>query len=393
MDHTGIFTRRFLVYFAIITGSLLVVVTAMLWILSFNYEKQVHRKLASFVKSELGADISFRHVSVSLLRNFPRMRLDINDLSVYAEDTEAIRIGKATIIFNLEKILSDSLDIEQVVITDGELTLFTDEQGKQTRIPSPQNANPGKSRFALILASQKLIVKNILFISESRVKKNLTRVHITEGRLDVEINKPVTIIRGNINGSLDSLVAAGNVIFSKLEARADGLEFEMNSETGVRTLKQGTLTANELKLVPSLVLTRMVNGTFIDLSISSENDLNAFLSLFNLKTGNDFKQTNPDAKATLDFRQKGLINAFQKPYTELDFAVRDARLESSMLPFPLTSLFITGNYNNGDRHSPETAGIYIDTIHAQVSDSYIDGKIRVNDLTVAANFRQAGFRY
>jgi hypothetical protein len=205
-------------------------------------------------------------------------------------------------------------------------------------------------------------------------------VNIAEGQFVASITGPRSRICGKINGKLDSLISGGNLILSNLSFGSDDLLYTMNDSTGEQTLEHGKIMAESLEIIPSFSLVRKDSNMVIDFSLHCENDLNAFLAIFNLKTEKDLEQVNPDAKASLNFKQTGIISATQNPYTELDFMIRDAKIESIRLPYPVSGLNISGNYNNGAEHKAKSACIRIDTLHARIEDSFIDGSAVISDL-------------
>jgi hypothetical protein len=367
-------------YLAIITVSLLLVLILAYWLLAAVFQKQVVNEFKGYLQRYHGTEVNFDNAHLSFLRSFPRVRLQITGLVFSDQEKEVMKIGELTVLLNLRKIIGDSIEVERVVIKDAVLNLLTDEQGKSTRLFSSRDSSQTGPGTTVTMASQELLVYNFRFRAENRAKKNLTRFEVTEGRFIVGINKPVTRITGDIKGVLDSLISRGTLILSKLPVSSEKLVFAMNESTGLQSLEEGFIMAQGIKLVPTFTLSKQEDGQYIDWSVQCENDLNAFFSIINLKKGKDFKQVNPDAKATLFFRQNGLIDAIQNPYTELDFAISGAKIESRMMPYPVTDLFISGNYNNGEQHSARSASIRIDTLHARVRDSFLEGKGWVNNL-------------
>jgi hypothetical protein len=349
-------------------------------VLSLFFQKQVRQELAGYVGHFIGAEVTFSDFSLSLLRNFPSMRMEISGIKAYDQGQEVLDVGRFTIIFSLTEIAVGTLDVKKIVIRDAKLTTITDEQGKRYRLSVLQDPGPGKKGKTLGLISQEVIIDNITVQSENRIKKNLTRVTVTHGRFMAGLNKPVTTITGEMKGTIDSLVSKGRLIFSELPVKAEDMVYIINSETGEQHVEQGSLSLANLKLVTVFSMKKDEQGQIIDLSLRSDNDLNAFLGLLNVKFGKDLEQVNPEAKATLVFREQGLVTPFVNPFMELEFSIADARIVSEKLPFPVTNLVIKGNYNNGEDHSWKTACIVIDTVHAEINESYIDGKLQVDNL-------------
>lgn len=361
------------------TGLALAVILTLL-VISIAFQQQLKKDITSYVSRYLGIEMTFDKLNVSLIKNFPRMRLEIDGISVMDRDKEAVTIGEFALILNLRKIFSDSLDLEKVIIKDAVIRMITDASGNETKMVSHHDSTSIKTKKEINLSSQELQITNVLFIMENKVKNDITRVHLDNGQLLVGVQKPVTRLTGMVAGNLDTLMSGGTMIFRDLPIAARDIVYTMNKETRVDSISRGAIYLAELELVPAMTLTHGDNGNVIDLSVTCENDLNKFLSILQLKFRKKMRQVNPAAKATVMFREQGLMNAFQNPYTEIDFAVRDANIESEMLPFPISSLTITGNYNNGEGHTGATAQVVIDTLHVTVKDSYIDANLRVENL-------------
>ena len=363
-----------------ITAGLILCLILAYWAMAASFQKQVMQQFKTYLQSYPGTQANFEHASLSFLRSFPRVHLRITGLTFLDREKETLKIKDLIVLLNLRKIISDSIDVEQVVIRDAVLDLFTDEQGNQTQLFSHHDSSQAGTGTSVTLNSMKIELYNFNFSSENRAKKNITKFNVTDGRFVVGVNQPVTRISGEIKGTLDSLITRGNLIFSNLPVSSNNLVFAFNDSARTQALEQGFFMVESLKLVPAFSLSQKEDGMFIDWSISSENDLNAFLSIINLKEKKDLKQVNPNSKATIVFRQKGVIDALENPFTELDFSISEAKIEGKKMPYPVTDLFISGNYNNGEKHSSRSASISIDTLHARISGSFIDGKVWVNNL-------------
>jgi hypothetical protein len=367
-------------YLVIITASFIVVLVFAVWILAAALQNKIRHEITGYLQKYPGTELSYDQFRISFLKSFPKVHLEITGIVCSDQDHEALKAGKLTVIFNLKKIIHDSIDIQQVVIRDASLNLFSDVHGSLTQLFSSLKSNPQDSGNSLSFSPGEILVYNFLFRSENRTKKNMIRFEVTEGSFLVGINKPLTRLTAKFKGRLDSLTSRGTSILSNLAACSDKLVLVNDNERNVLALEQGNIMAENLELTPSFSLSKQEDGRLIDWSIRCDNDLNDFLSILNMKAGKDLKQTNPDAKATLVFRQKGIISNNQNPYTELDFAITDAKIKSNKMPYPVTDLFISGNYNNGEKHSSQSASIRIDTLHARIGDSFIEGKANVNNL-------------
>jgi hypothetical protein len=355
-------------------------IIATLWIISFSFQKEARKELRDYIQSTVGADFTYDRAKVSLLRNFPRIRLEINDITVYDSTDESLKIGKMTVLFNFRKIFNDTLDIEKIILRDACLDLVTNPAGRQTKLIRPPDGQ-AKTKKSISISSQEIKLVNFTLFKRNQIKHNLLKISIKSGEFFVGIAKPVTLLHGKVTGTLDSLITGNKTILSNLKVQADDLLYTINDSTGIQCLEQGKIKAGDIDITPYYKLEKSDSNKVIDLSLSCENDLNAILSIFNIKQELDLKQVNPDARAKLEYRETGIVTADKNPYTELDFEINSARIEGKKLPFPINDLNIKGNYNNGPEHTHKTACIRIDTLHADLDDSFIYGSALISDLS------------
>jgi hypothetical protein len=122
-------------------------------------------------------------------------------------------------------------------------------------------------------------------------------------------------------------------------------------------------------------------GNNIELSISSEGNLNTFIDLLELRKGFDITQVNEEADLRMFYNQRGYVDAVTRPYSEFDFEISNAELTGKILPYPLKIRYLDGNYNNGEDHSPLTAVVEIDTLHGEIQESYINGHLKLTNFS------------
>ena len=155
---------------------------------------------------------------------------------------------------------------------------------------------------------------------------------------------------------------------------------KVNQLTGEKEIEQGDIFANTLQLKPRIKMRPKDDGQWIELHITAEDNINTFLDLFEFPAGFDIKQVNPEAKLILSYNQTGFVNPVQRPYSELDFEITNAEFTADFLPIPIKVSAIRGNYNNGEGHSPETVQLVIDTIHAEAGESFLYGRLKLENL-------------
>ena len=202
---------------------------------------------------------------------------------------------------------------------------------------------------------------------------------IDQAQLDLSNNNNILVLKVQALGNLDTLVANEALLFSNQSFRLEDAILNINKKTKEIQLQQGEIYANSLKITPKLNLQPQGDGNLIDLHFISEGNFDDILELIELRKETKLTQLNPNANLHISFNQSGFINPFEKPYSEIDFNISNAKLAGDILPYPLEIIALKGNYNNGAQHSNESASVVIDTIHAEIENSFIYGSLSVKN--------------
>ena len=360
--------------------TLIGVLIGILLTLSIVYKDSAHERLLKYVNQEFEGKIHFNEFSFSYLRRFPRIFIELKDVSVLDNNYEVVKIGKLEVLLNLESIWSKKINIEKLLISDAMLSAEVDSLGNKHRILASERKATERKQSSLILESRNIKITNSKVYFGNMIKGNRTYLTINSANFRLATQDSLLILTGQLDGFLDTLVSNKTVLFDNQPIKVVNAEIRINQLTGEKEVVKGEIRANTLKLTPHLKMIPKDDGQLIELKITAEDNFDTFLELFHFHTGFDFSQVNPGAKLVMSYNQKGFVNAFLRPFSKLDFKIIDAEFTSEVLPFPLKIGEISGNYNNGEKHSSETVELVIDTIHAAVNQSYINGRFKLKNL-------------
>jgi hypothetical protein len=372
--------KKVLKIFALVIGILVLVLASILYFISKKHHRTAHEELVQYLNDELGGQVTFRDFSLSYLRHFPKIHVELLDVSIRDGEQEILKIGDLDIMLATSSIWKKQIRIHKVILSDVTFSSITDSLGRSPRLLAAKSPSADSSHKALIINARKIEVRNGLICFRNDVKRNHTQIRVHHADLKLRASDSVLTITGFLDGHLDSLISNNSLLFADLPVAGKDIHLEINRKTGIKELKKGYLKSNSVVLTPRLRMQPHEDGQMIELHISGHDNFDAILALFQFHIGFDLAQVNPSAKLNLSYNQKGFVNPFKRPFSELDFEISDAIFEGEDLPFPIELIQVKGNYNNGEAHSPQTVELAVDTLYAEVSESYIGGHFKLTNL-------------
>ncbi len=245
---------------------------------------------------------------------------------------------------------------------------------------SKKSPSAEKTSLPVHILSPDLELNNIKLSLTNDYKKNETYITINQSLFNLELDQNLISLSGNLSGNLDSLKSNGFTLFSNKKVEGNDIIFKINIKEGHTYLESGYLETNSLILHPTVSFKKQENGNMVKLIIESSGNLDAHLNLFNLPEGITLKQLNEDAEIKISYNQDGLVNPLTRPFNQLKFEIQNAHFSSPSIPYPVQHLHIIGNYNNGEKHGPETNNLIVDTLNFEIEESYVNARLLVNNL-------------
>ncbi len=105
-----------------ITGIVLGSLILILAIVPFAFEGKIYETIQKKANENLKATISFSDVDLSLLRNFPHLRVTVNDLKVVNhapfENVTLANIKDFTVVINIKSLFTDNIEVTQILLNE-----------------------------------------------------------------------------------------------------------------------------------------------------------------------------------------------------------------------------------------------------------------------------------
>jgi hypothetical protein len=374
--------KKFFKYLSITFGALLLIATVTFCLLAKFHHQAAHERLVQILNEKFHEKITFKDFSFSYLREFPRVHIELKEVNVKDGNKEILNVGNIDILLNLIGLWNSNVNVEKLIISDANIFNEVDSLGNKPHLfGGNKKAETDTNRQIAEIDAKNIIIKNSRIHLTNQIKGNRIIFHINSAHLQLSKIDSVLTLKSEIDGNLDSLIANENTLFYNQPVQFAGVIITINQASKEIKLEKGEIFAHTLKLIPQFNMHPKDDGNIIDLKITTEGDFNTVLELVELRNKLKFTQVNPNAKVAVTYLMEGFVNPFEKPYSEIDFEISNAEITGETLPFPLKIGFVSGNYNNGESHSTLTTSVKIDTIRAEIEDSYLNGKFTIENFS------------
>ncbi len=359
---------------------LMITPVIVLFIFSKLHHNTVRGEFVAFIDHEFGDNIRFSDLKFSYLRHFPNAQILLTDVTIQDDSVVISTIGTVNILLDPIQLLRHKVKLRKLLIKDGTFHSVIDSLGNKPKLLAGKNKQSDSIHAAMVIEAESIELANCRLHFGNEIKHNDTWIQVYKAKLKIATQDSVLNFTGELEGRLDSLISNKTLLFANQEVKAKQIEFHFNRYSKKKELVGGLLYAGSLELKTSLTVQPHEDGNLIELHISGVDEFDAILDLFEFHIGIELEQTHPDAVLEIAYNQKGFVNPFNRPYSQLDFTIQNAEFEGPSLPYPLVVKEISGNYNNGEDHSPQTVALQIDTIDAKVSESFIKGRFKLNNM-------------
>ena len=110
--------RKIFLIITIVFIVVIVIPAISLFVYSKLYHKSLNNDIVQYINNKFEEQVSFKDFSFSYLRRFPRIQIELEEVSVSDNNKEVISIGKLDVIVNLRSLWNKKLNIERLIIKD-----------------------------------------------------------------------------------------------------------------------------------------------------------------------------------------------------------------------------------------------------------------------------------
>ncbi|WP_139001527.1 AsmA family protein [Hyunsoonleella aestuarii] len=373
-----------------IIGISLLIIFTLLAAIPFAFQGQIKEMVKRFINENLDAQVEFSDVSLSFIRRFPQVQVNVNDLVItnfkpFKDETLAsVRDISFTMSVKelFKKASEDPIVVNSIYVDEALLSLKTDKFGnnnyditKENTGDTSEENEPSSFTFSI----EDYRIKNSVLTYLDEVSK--TQIHLTElnheghGTFSAETSELDTKSNANVSFALNSTKYLNNNSI-KLEAL---IGLDLNNKK--YTFQENKGFINNLPIEFQGFVQQLKNGQDIDIKFENpESDFKNFLAVI----PSEYSKNIEDVQTTGDFKIKGVIRGVSSeetiPNLDISISSNNASFKYPNLPKRVSNIIIDTNIKNETGKVDDT---YIDikTLNFKIDEDVFKSSATLKNIT------------
>ena len=370
------------------TGITIVGLFLFLLIAPFLFKGKIEQAIKSAVNDNVNANIEWSDVSLSLIRNFPNLRVTIEGLNVMNtlapfDSVQLASIGEFTLVIDIKSLFGESIDVKRIAIADAQIDIrvmpdgtanYDISKADSTAAETPEPEASESSGFHLKLKEYSLENINLVYNDQSMPMKMIFQGlnHRGSGDFTQDLFKLST----ETNATATTFWFDGTTYLHQVKTLLKA-DIEMDMVNSKYTLAGNTIQLNELELESNGWVS--MPGDDIDMDISFKalkNEFRQFLSMVPLEFAKDISGVKADGSLALDGYVRGRFNDTSMPMIGLNLAIENGKFQYPDLPKSVDNiqlkLAVAADMNVMDRTT-----IDVDKFHLEMAGNPVDMTLKL----------------
>ncbi|MGI8891886.1 MAG: AsmA-like C-terminal region-containing protein [Bacteroidia bacterium] len=364
--------KRLLLAFALI----FVLFFSAAFIITAFYGDNIKSLLVTELNEQLIVKVEVKDIQLSFIRNFPFASVEFTAVRI-EEATDAklknslVEAARISFVFNIINIFRENYSVRKLIIKDGHVNVYIDEQGNENFVIWKTGTDTTKSDFEFEIEKLELINVKLSYVN---LKTNHTL--LTDGSLGIiggKFSSDNYVMSINTDMFLHQF-AANDVKYLSDKATKLDVQLSINKPAGEYIFERSKINLADLIFSIEGKVIDGEKGIYTDLKIdASEAPLSGFLSVLPPQYAEHFRKYKSKGFVSFYSTMKGSFENNNTPDVSVEFKVRNGFLKPEKSPVALEHLDLRGTYAN----KPERLQIIAFT--GDIAGRKIEGNVRVDD--------------
>ncbi len=370
------------------TGITLLVVFLLLLVTPFLFRGKIENAIKDAANDNLNARINWSDVNLSLIRNFPNLRIAIHGLTI--DNTiapfDSVRLAQIETIeavVDIKSLWSDQINIKRIgivkpildvrVLADGTANYdIAKPDSTATEEEEPTTEEP--SKFNIALKEYYLRNANVRYDDKSMPVfvdiVNLT--HEGKGDFTQDLFQLITSTEAEkITVNYDGTTYLKNV---KTSLKAD---VDMDMVNSKYTIAGNEIKLNELGLTAQGWVAMPAEDIDMDIQFNApKNDFRQLLSMVPMEFASDLQGVDAKGTLALSGYVKGKYNETSMPNVGLNIGVKDGWFKYPDLPKSVNNIQIQSAIF-ADMNNTDNTTVDVDQFHLEMAENPVDMKLKL----------------
>ncbi len=363
------------------TGIVLGVLFILLLIAPFLFKGKIESAIKQAANENLNARINWSGVSLSLIRNFPNLRVSVEGLTVDNtiapfDSVRLASIGSLEVVVDVKSLFGDEIVVKRFGLVDPVLDIRFAEDGSS-------NIDIAKADTT---ATQETATEE-----GGAFKMKLKEYYITNGKINYDDRTMPMIMKfeglnhegsGDFTQDLFKLVTTTHAdkatfwfdgITYLNEVKADlQADIDMDMKNSKYTLAGNKILLNALELGAQGWVAMPGEDIDMDISFNAlKNDFKQFLSMVPLEFAKDVEGVDATGNLTFNGFVRGTYNDNSMPAVGLELAIDNARFQYPDLPKSVDNINVKAKVY-ADMNDEDKTTIDVDKFHLEMAANPVD---------------------
>lgn len=373
--------KKFFKYSAITIG----VIFLLLLIAPFLFKGKIIDAVKQAANDNLNAKVNFEDVSLSLIRNFPNLRLTIEDFSITNvapfDSVKLAHIGSLEAVIDIKSVFGDEIVIKKIGIVDPTIDVRVLADGAA-------NYDIAKADTAAVTVPEDT--------AASAFKMQLKEYYLENGTItydDVTLPMRMHLVGLNHSGSgnfadeIFTLVTSTSA--KQLTVAYDGVTYIKEASTDIQmnlamdmknmkfTISENMVKLNELELAANGWLAMPEENIDMDFSFNStKTDFKHLLSMVPAEFAKDLSGVQASGKMAVGGYVRGTYNETSLPGFGVDILVENGRFKYPDLPKSVENIQVKSSIK-ADLNVMDNTTIDVSQFHLEMAQSPVDMTLKL----------------
>jgi uncharacterized protein involved in outer membrane biogenesis len=361
----------------IVIGVLLLLLIATAIIIPVFFKDKILAVVKKEMNENLNAKTDFKDVDISIFKNFPRLTVSLDGLSIVGVDAfkndTLISAKNINIALDLMKAIKGTYDIENIGLVSPRIHAIVHSDGKANwdiTKPTPPGKPEEAKPFALKL--RKYSLENAYIEYRDELGKMYTLIENLDHKGSGDFTSDKFTLATKTTADAITFKNGNIAYLNKVKTVVD-MDLDIDNKASKYAFNTDKIQLNGLKLsTKGWVQMPDTTNMLMDIQFSTpSNDFKDILSLVPGIYQANFKDIKTSGKANLNGFVKGKMNDKQMPAYQFNLGIQDGSFQYPALPQKVSNIQVKLAVNNPDGITDHTV-VNLERMHLDLGAEPFD---------------------
>ncbi len=363
------------------TGIVLGVLFLFLLVAPFLFKGKIESAIKQAANDNLNARVNWSDVSLSLIRNFPNLRVSVEGLTVdnTVAPFDSVRlasIGSLDVVVDVKSLFGDEIVVKRFGLVDPVLDIRFAEDGSSNIDIAKEDSTaveeaPAEEGGAFKMKLKEYFIKNGTINYDDRTMPMIMKFeglnHEGTGDFTQDLFKLVTTTHADKATFWFDGITYLNEVKTDLQA-----DIDMDMKNSKYTLAGNNIKLNALELGAQGWVAMPGEDIDMDISFNAlKNDFKQFLSMVPLEFAKDVEGVDATGNLAFNGFVRGTYNDNSMPAVGMELSIDNARFKYPDLPKSVDNINVKAKVY-ADMNDEDKTTVDVDKFHLEMAANPVD---------------------